>query len=194
MTTTQSRLYPGMVNTDVEFFKTEDGLKLMSSGKILKFKELPVYLFKILKDKLHSEPKALKILQKWYPNDEMLQLEKFTECRFGGLDFTPDIKDNVLQEGEYHDCPIRHKCKGDGIICQSLRYNGHVLSQQDIKLLRLIATSHINEVIAEMLGISLGMFHKVKKALYSKLNVQTKQEATLIAVDLNLIQRIYADA
>ena len=79
-------------------------------------------------------------------------------------------------------------------VCQSLRYNGHVLTEQDIQLLRLIATSHINEVIAELLNISLGMFHKVKQALYSKLNVQTKQEATLIAVDLNLIQRIYADA
>lgn len=194
MTTTQSRLYPGMVNTDVEFFKTDEGLKVMSSSKILKFKELPAYLFNILKEELNREPKTQAILEEWFPGNLMKQLEKFVECRFGGLDFTADIKNNKLQKGEYHDCPIRYKCKGNGIVCQALLYNNQPLSQQDIELLRLIATNYTNEVIAELLNISLGQFHKVKKALYSKLNVQTKQEATLIAVDLNLINRSYAQA
>jgi DNA-binding CsgD family transcriptional regulator len=192
--TTQSRLYPGMVDTNVEFFKSAQGVKVISKGIIKKFNQLSPQVYQILKTSLSKEAHATQILNEWYPNNELQQLEKFTECRLGGLDFTPDIQGNVLQDGEYHDCPFRGKCAGEGIICKALKYNGKIISQQEIELLRLIATNYINEVIAEKLKISFGQFHKVKKALYSKLNVQTKQGATLIAFDLNLINRNYASA
>ena len=137
---------------------------------------------------------AHAILKEWYPESELKQVEKFSECRFGGLDFTPDIIGNQLQEGEYHDCPFRGKCKGEGIVCKALKYKGNVLTVEDIELIRLLSTSDTNEVIAEKLNISLGQYHKIKKDLYARLgNIQTKQEATLIATELNLIKTTRTD-
>ncbi|NRB58304.1 MAG: hypothetical protein HRU50_00010 [Winogradskyella sp.] len=188
-TTTQTRLYPGMVCKGIEIFKSDEGVKVISSGTVMKFHDIPSPIYQILRESMTQDKAALEILKEWYPNSELCQLEKFTECRFGGLDFTPDIIDNKLQDGEWHDCPFRGKCKGEGIVCKSLKFNGNILTNQDISLLRLLSTNDTNEVIALKLDISFGQFHKVKKALYAKLgNIQTKQEATLIAMNLNLIK------
>lgn len=192
--TATPRVYPGMLNTDVEFFRTPEGVKVISSSTISEFRDIPMPLYQKLKEKMISDLDAINVLKNWYPESELKQLEKFTECRFGGLDFTPDISNNKIQDGEYWDCPFRGNCKGEGKVCQLLKYNGNTLSTLEIKLLKLMATNYTNEVIAEILKISFGSFHKIKQILYSKLNVQTKQEATLIAVDLNLIKRTYVGA
>jgi len=194
MTTQQPQLYPGMLNTDTEFFKTTEGLKVISSGIVSQFKDISMPLYQRLKEKMQAEPKVFNLLKVWHPQSELAQLEKFTECRFGGLDFTPDISDSKVQDGEYWDCPFRGNCKGEGIVCKPLKFNNHILETLEIKLLNLLATNYTNEVIAEMLTISYGQFHKIKKILYAKLGIQTKQEATLIAVNLNLIKRTYAHA
>lgn len=194
-TTTQSRLYPGMICQGVELFKSDEGVKVISSGTVKGFKDIPMPIYQILKEAKDQDNEASKVLKSWYPESELLQLEKFSECRFGGLDFTPDIINGKLQDGEYHDCPFRGRCEGEGKVCKSLKYNGNILTNQDIELLRLIATNDTNEVIAEKLDISFGQFHKVKQSLYLKLGgIQTKQEATLKAMDLNLIQRFPASA
>lgn len=192
-TIAESRLFPGMTCSGVEFFKSNNGVKVISSGTVKAFKELPTPIYELLKEAMHKESGAYELLSEWYPDSELCKLEKFTECRFGGLDYTADIVNNQLQDGEYHDCPFRGQCKGEGVLCKSLKYNGHVLSNQDIMLLQLLATNETNDVIAEKITTSLGQFHKVKKALYVKLGgIQTKQEAALIANDLNVIKRISA--
>lgn len=194
MTTTQTRLYPGMICDGIEFFKTENGLKAINNGSVVNFSEVPKTVREIVQKTIKAEPKANAILEEWFPNDELKQHQKFTECRLGGLDFTPDIINGKLQESEYHDCPLRGQCKAEGILCKALNYKGHTLTHQDIQLMRLLATNDTNEVIAEKLNISYGQFHKVKKSLYIKLgNIQTKQESTRIAMDLNLIKRISAN-
>ena len=116
------------------------------------------------------------------------QQNQFLKCRYGGLDFSADIKDNHFQEGDYWDCPKRATCAFNGIICKAPTYNGQKLSPIDIKLMKLLSTNATNEVIADALNLALGTFHKLKKALYVKLNnIQTKQELALIAKSLNLI-------
>lgn len=186
-TTHNTKTYPGMIDSSYEFFKSPDGLKVMSSGNVLKFKDIPMPLYQFLKEHMKAEPETMKVLKSWFPNSELCQLEKFAECRFGGLDFIPDISDNDLQFGEYWDCPLRGNCKGEGIVCKNLSYNNNVLSAFEIKMMRMVATNYTNEVIAELLDISFGQLHKLKQVLYQKLNVQTKQEVTLIAGSLNLI-------
>jgi DNA-binding CsgD family transcriptional regulator len=188
MTTTHNiKTYPGMIDSNYEFFKSSGGLKVISSGTVLKFKDISMPLYQLLKERMKAEPDAMNILRSWFPNSELCQLEKFAECRFGGLDFTPDISESEIQDGEYWDCPLRGNCKGEGIVCKNLSFQGQVLTVFEIKMMRLVATNYTNEVIAELLEISFGQLHKLKQALYQKLNVQTKQEVTLIAGSLNLI-------
>lgn len=181
------RLYPGLIDANIEFFNHKDSLKVMSNGSVFNFNEIPMPLYQRLKDVMHSHTDALQILQKWYPESELKQIETFTKCRFGGLDYTPDITEATIQDGEYWDCPLRGACEGEGKVCKALTYNNHALEPIEIKILKLLTTDLTNEVIALEAEVPLGSLHKIKAKLYNKLNVQTKPEATLVAVDLNII-------
>jgi DNA-binding CsgD family transcriptional regulator len=194
MTTTQANVYPGMLNSEVEFFKSEDGIKIITNGTIQAFNQISTATYQLLKEALHADLPALNVLSQWYPKSELCQLEKFTECRLGGLDHTPDISNGILQDGEYWECPYRGQCMGEGKVCKSLKFKGEELSSQEIELMKLLCSTATNEVIAEQLVISLGLFHKIKQKLYAKLGVQTKQEVAQIAMSLNLIKTISATA
>lgn len=183
-----SRIYPGLNDSNIEFFNIGDQLKVFSNGKMKDFQELPFGIQMVLKDALLKLPNVLKILTEWHPNSEMKRLEQFTKCRYGGLDFKPDIENLELGAPEYWDCPFRGKCKGEGVVCKQLMYNNQILTPTDIKAIRLLSTSNTNEVIAEALEMPMGTFNQFKKDLYKKLNVQTKQEVVVIAIyDLNIL-------
>jgi len=194
MTTTQTKIYPGMLDDQVEFFKCSTGVKIISSGTITAFSEIATHTYQLLKEKLAIDTPALEILKQWYPNSELQRIEKFTECRFGGLDFTPDISKNNLQDGEYWDCKFRGECKGEGVVCRALKFKGRQLDSREIKLMKWLSGNATNDVIAEALDMSLGLFHKIKQRLYLKLGVQTKQEVALIAASLNLVPSVSATA
>ncbi|WP_026755067.1 hypothetical protein [Sediminibacter sp. Hel_I_10] len=182
-----TRIYAGLLDADTEFFKTGNDLKVISKGSIFDFKDLPPVTFNILNESMKADAPALAILKQWYPNSEMNQLQKFTECRFGGLDYTPDISNNQLQHGEYWECPKRGKCIGEGIVCRNATYKGVELETSDIQLMKLLATNYTNEVIAEIHEVSFGQLHKLKKILYGKLNASTRQCVVNVLAVLNII-------
>jgi len=184
---TQLKVYPGMIDRNYEFFSSPDALRVINNGSIMNFNEIPMPLYQRIKELIDKSPEAKEILNEWFPDSEIKRLEKFAECRFGGLDFEPDITPETTQFGEYWDCPLRGVCKGEGKVCLPLTYNNHPLDATEIKVLRLMATDLTNDVISSQLDIALGSLHKIKKILYQKLNILTKQEAALIARELNLI-------
>src|SRR5690606_7045028 len=116
---------------------------------------------------------------------EIKQIEQFVKCRFGGLDYEADMTSDYIQEGEYIECPIRGMCKSEGILCKAVTFNGKPLDNTEIKLAKLLTTNYTNDLIADTLEMAMGTLHLAKKNLYKKLDVQTKQELTLIAVKLN---------
>ncbi|MFB9055032.1 LuxR family transcriptional regulator [Formosa undariae] len=184
---TTQRIYPGLACSNLEFFNHNNQVKAFNNGAMIDFHDLPYGYHQVLKDALVAEPEANDILKEWHPDSEMKRHENFVKCRFGGLDFTPDIKDMELQEGEYWDCPLRGSCKGEGKVCKSISYKGNPLTNMDIKLLKLLHTSLTNDNLAEEMNMPLGSFHVFKRKLYQKLDIQTKPEAVIAAVLLNLI-------
>ncbi len=185
MTTT--RVYPGLNNSSVEFFNLDNQVKFFSDSKMKDFHEIPVSTLLLLRDALKYQNNVDTILKDWHPESEMKRIEKFVSCRYGGLDHEADIKNLELQKGEYWPCPMRGMCKGDGIVCKKLTYNNETLSAKEIKLMQLLSTALTNEALADEIDLPLGSFHVFKKELYKKLNIQTKQEAVIIAVKLNLL-------
>ena len=182
-----ARIYPGLLDSNVEFFKNGNDLKVISNGSIFDFKDLPPIIYNIISELLNSEKPAKKILEKWFPKSETKQLKKFTECRFGALDFTPDISNAILQDGEYWDCPKRGSCEGEGIVCKNIKYQGVELTTQDIDLMKLLVTNDTNNVIAEKHQVSFGQLHKLKKNLYAKTNSQTRQCIGNVIAKLNIL-------
>lgn len=189
MTTTDTnpRIYPGLNCNSIEFFNQDNQVKLFTKGKMLDFEDLPYSYHQQIEDARKANPEAQAILDEWFPNSSLQQNEKFVKCRFGGLDFTPDIKNHQLQDGEYWDCPLRGSCKGEGKVCLPVKYNNQPIEAQEIKLLQLLITNDTNEVIGDKLNLPMGTLHKMKRILYAKLNIQTKQGAARVVRELNLI-------
>lgn len=187
MTTNDNKILPGLMSPGIEFFVHEDKVKAFSSGRTISFSEVSFTYMQILKEKIDSDNKVKEHLQAMHPNSEIKQIEQFVRCRFGGLDYQADMTTDEIQEGEYWDCPLRGMCKSEGVLCKAISFKESVLNNIDIKLMRLLTTNSTNEVIANELNMAMGTFHLAKKNLYKKLDVQTKQEVTLIAIKLNLI-------
>lgn len=189
ITQTQNpKIYPGLNCSSVEFFNHDDELKAFANGKMVDYTDLPYTHHVTIENELKKLPEVNKILQEWFPNSKLQQQKKFCSCRFGGLDFTPDIKNFELQAGEYWECPLRGNCKGEGIVCKNLTYNNHELSHKEIKTMKLLCTNYTNEAIYEALEMCKGTYNVFKKQLYKKLGgIQTKQEVAVIATRLNLI-------
>ena len=180
--------YAGISCTGTEFFAEKGEMKIIQNGKVLPFCEISFNTIKLLQETIQNDKAAYIELLNWHPNSKMKRLEQFAKCRFGGLDFKPDIKDGKLQDGEYWDCPQRGSCKSEGILCKLPTYNGQRLEPIEVKLLQLTATNMTNDVIADEMDVALGTFHKLKKILYEKLGIQTKQEGVMVSFRLNLIR------
>ncbi len=189
METKMQKTYPGLLGPEIEMFNDENfNLKILSDGKVKPFSEAPFSLIAILMEQLEAEPESKRILEEWHPDSSVKRVNKFGSCRFGGLDFQPDIKDNQLQDGEFHPCPKRGACIGEGILCKLPKINGSRLSLQMVNLMRLLSGTDTNEVIAYKMNLPLGSYHLLKKQLYTALgNVQTKQEVALISRDLTIV-------
>lgn len=187
MTKNRNKIYPGMIDNSVEFFVFNDQLNAIQNGVIKNFTDFSFSLISLIKEEMETDEAALEALMQMHPGSNLRRIEQFTKCRFGGLDGTPDIKDGVIGEGDYWDCPVREHCQFNGTICKAPQYNGQELTPVDIEIMKSSATTKTNEVIAEEIGVPYGTFHKIKQNLYSKLEVQTKQEVAVIAVLMNFI-------
>lgn len=184
-----TKLYPGLLCDAVEFFEADNGeFKAFNGGEVINFYETPYSYLQLIRENIDADPAAKAILMLMHPDSEMKQIEQYCRCNFSGLDYTPDIKDGVLQKGEYWPCPKRGICPGEGIVCKPLMYNGHVISSTEIQIIQKSISDKTNELIADELCLPMGTFHLFKKKLHEKLGVSTKQEITLIAISLNVIQ------
>lgn len=179
--------YPGMTCSGLEFFVHDGELNVMHNRKVIDFTELPFAVIQQLREAIEQDKNVKMALMDIHPTSEVKRLEQFAKCRFGGLDFKPDILHNQMQEGEYWACPLRGRCEHEGVLCKMPTINGQRLTKPEVSLMRLISSEATNEVIAELLGYKMGTFHLEKKKLYSKLKVQTKQGVAIISQHLNLI-------
>ncbi len=182
-----TKLYPGMMCAASEIFVTDGSVQVISGGTIKPFAQISFPHYQLLREAIVSNREIAEQLQIMHPDSEYQQVEKFAKCNFGGIDFTADIVDNKLGEGDYWDCPLKGSCSGEGIICKSVTYNGKSLSKVQINLVKLLVTGMTNAAIASACDIAEGTMHLLKKELYQIFDVQTKQELALKAQQINLI-------
>lgn len=183
-----TKIFPGMACSSTEFFQHDKELKIIQNGTIKNFGETSFCTIQVLREEIEKNESIQTALIELHPDSEMKRIEQFVLCRFGGLDFQPDIKDGIVQDGEYWPCPKRGSCSYEGTLCKLPKINGHRLNGLDVLLMQKTATDLTNDVIAEEACIPLGTFHKVKKNLYKKLSIRTKQELVKVAIFFNIIQ------
>lgn len=185
--TSPCTMIPGLLDNGIEFFKSSLGLKVIKNGQVKDFSEVSAYTIELLNEKIKSEPEVERILVEMHPSSGLERLKQFVECRFGGLDGSADLIEGKFQDGEYHPCPKRGSCPHEGVLCKLPFINGSRLESIEVDIIKMSVTDTKNEVIAENLELPLGTFHQIKKNLYQKMAVNTKQELTLRAFFYNLI-------
>jgi hypothetical protein len=182
-----TNVLPGMLNDDVEIFVDGDKLKVIQSGKIIPFSEVSFVIIETLREAINQSIDVKAALHDMHPNSEMKRIEQFAICRFGGLDFTGDLVNGILQDGEYWPCPFHGTCEHEGTLCKLPKINNHRLTKEDVRLMQLTSSEMTNEVIASEMKLALGTFHLKKKILYSNLETMCKQTVARISTSLNLI-------
>lgn len=182
-----TKVYPGLICNSTEFFVHENDIKVIQDGSVKNFEQLPFATIQILKEAIAGEHNVQTALKNIHPGSDMKRLEQFVRCRFGGLDFQADIKEGILQDGEYWPCPNRGNCSYEGLLCKLPIVNGQRLAKKQVEFMQLGSTNYTNEAIAEIMDMPLGTMHQLKKSLYKQLGIQTKQEGSVMAKDLNLI-------
>lgn len=137
-------------------------------------------------------PAAYKALSKEYsrssanvPYYQYLMVRRFCKCNFGKLDCTSS---DIDTSGRYHfekvDCPLRGECKHEGVIC-SPKFNSK-LSEQELRVMKLVYKGVSKEEIAEQLYISPYTVKNHIKSVYLKLGIHEKAEFIQYANNNNL--------
>lgn len=184
--------YPGMLTSDIEFFFEGEQTMFMTEGTIKPFEKVSPFIQNILEAEINKDHEVFEFLYTLHPNNPIKRLEQFAKCRFGGLDFTPDINHaGKIQKGEYWECPLRGNCSAEGKLCKHIKVNDNIINDDEIKLIKMLITDATNEFIATQLKLPYGTLHYKKRLLYEKLEIATKQELTLFAVRFNLAQPIH---
>jgi DNA-binding CsgD family transcriptional regulator len=184
---TNIQLPAGLIDNNVELFKTPDAVMATHLGVVKPLLELPSVILDVLKKEMHSHPSILKALKLSGFTEIDDQLEKFAECRFGGFDMTPDFKDGKFSESEYHECGFRGSCDMEGIVCNFFKVNGQLISPFEINMVKLLATDDIQPVIAEKLNVSMNTFETKKQRLFEKLGVQSRPRLVAICFELQIL-------
>ncbi|WP_162926924.1 LuxR C-terminal-related transcriptional regulator [Flavobacterium psychrotrophum] len=183
----ENKVYAGILCDNVEMFNDGKKLQVLRGGRRTSFNDLPFAYIQLIREAVAKNPDIDRHLKLMHPESEMKRIEQFAICNFSGLDFTPDIQNGQMQEGEYWNCPKRGVCPAEGIVCKPLSYQGQSLLGTEVVMMKLLTTDKTNDVIAEEMKLPKGTWEVMRTALYRKLEVTTKQEITIIALRLNII-------
>lgn len=163
----------------------------MSQGNAHSFEKLSPANFTILANAFNTDAGARNILNAQKdaagaPLSLSRRVELYTYYMYGGLDSTPDLLNGKLALNENY----RHEqnCISLGFDSKKIRLSGVVLKPRDIKMIDLMEQDYIDEVIAEELGIVRSTFNYHKKALFTKIGVQSKTALMVAAVRQRVVK------
>jgi DNA-binding CsgD family transcriptional regulator len=169
------RIYPGMIDQSKEYFNYDNDVFIITGGQIKRFDEIDNHpeLQKILDD----EEDLKELMEKWLGADHKAKLKTLASCRFGALNFTPDFNCDEISN-DYSQCEYRGSCVGENIICKPVSFRGVEISNQEIKLLKMLTTNEKNSTIAQKMNLPVGTFNVLKTSTYKKFGFITKQQLT----------------
>ena len=110
-------ILPAGIENGLEIYRNENGVSVLLNGNRNTYMELPDQLREPFQVALIKDPKALEALVEMGILDGDDQEEMFVGCRFGALNYRPDLDGSVL----HSDAPFCDKiktCSGFAKVCQ----------------------------------------------------------------------------
>lgn len=184
---TKVSILAGLIDNHIEIFEHEDKSLAIYNGKRVSFFELPKEFVAAIWNEIESEEGVIEALESQGFLTKEQQLEKVSICRYGNLDNTPDITQTYELSHEFYDCKVRDTCPMQGIVCKSVKYNGHVLTPFELKMISLLATEDTLPVIAEKLSVCANTLDTRKKYLFEKFEVLSRPRLVALSFFANLI-------
>lgn len=177
----------GLTDKNTEVYAVQGKALCTHQGEVFPFHRFPKEIKKKLwEDFNRNEPAQKAIIEDWQIVDPEEALEKYITCRFGGIDFFPDLANGELTP-DYHHCPVRSSCPHDGVICSKLQGPHGEISLRELEVLIHIALGRMEKEIADILNIEMVTVKKHRKALFDKTGAQSSVQLAQFAFKRNLI-------
>ncbi|WP_417365970.1 helix-turn-helix transcriptional regulator [Flavobacterium beibuense] len=177
----------GLIDENIELFSVDGEPMAVHQGRAKYLFDLPIEILNVIEADIIDNPAADRALELAGYNTRAAKIKKYTVCRFGNFDNTPDFKDGRLQNSEYYNCGYRGSCTMEGIVCNSLWVNGRVISPLEIKMIEWLATDLTIPAVADKVSLSVTTFELRKKVLFEKLKVQTRAKMVAEAYKLQIL-------
>lgn len=182
-----SKILAGLVDVGVEFFVHHHEVKCIHNGKVYVFEEFPAWIIEVVEEDMVKYPEALKALASWENLHSTEYVRQYIYCRFGGLDFDPDIDiHRKMNYAEYFDCGLRGQCKYEGKLCCAIKVeNGH-LTKTEIEVLKRIENK--NKSIASEMHISIETVNSHIQNIMKKTGLSSKVELAIFSIRKGIVQ------
>ncbi|WP_169305717.1 response regulator transcription factor [Sphingobacterium alkalisoli] len=185
----QQHIPPGLEDRGVEFYVHDNDIKCLHNGIRYSWGEFPQWILDRVQQDMLDHPEAIKALVSWdlVQSEEMMR--QYIICRFGGFDNEPDIDaDGNIDYTEYFDCGRRGNCAQEGKLCSTIKAPNGVLTKQELKVLKLVASGYMNKEIARSLCIQEDTVSSHNQNIQAKLGVPDKLGMSAWAVRKNIVE------
>lgn len=182
-----SKLIAGMVDQGVEFFVDQNEVKCIHNGRVYSYGEFPEWIMEAVQENMLKYPEAIKALAQWENLHESDYIRQYIYCRFGGLDFDPDIdKDRRFSFAEYFDCGLRGKCKYEGKLCCTIKVADGHLTRTEMEVLRRI--DEPDKLIADAMNISIETVNSHLQNIRRKTGFKNKPQMAIFAAQKGIFK------
>ena len=177
----------GLIDENVEMFSFNGQPMGLHAGKVKPLFDLPISFIDAIEADIADNPAAEVALELAGFLTKAEKIKKYTVCRFGNFDNSPDFKNGRLMNSEYYNCGHRGNCPMEGVVCNSLWIKGRVISPFEVKMVELLASDLTLPAVAEKLNISLTTFEIRKKVLFEKLQVYSRAGMVAVAYNMQIL-------
>lgn len=186
ITMRNKRIYAGMIDKGVEFFKEGSALYCSYNSTVYKWPDFPSYVKDKIEEEILRSPEAIKALSELSGLTPDMYMYKFIWCRFGGLDDEADIDvTGEVFSSDYVECPIRGQCPAEGRLCLSLQVKNGYLTKRELDVLKRAGKP--DKIIADELHISVETVNSHWLNIRQKTELENKSQLAIFASQKGII-------
>jgi len=141
----------GLNDNGLEIYVFEGKPYAIYQGQSIPFFDLSRQVIDKFRMDMISNSKAFEALFQAGYTDDLVMIEKYVMCRYGGFDTRADLlASGKLIPDQYHDCGKRGQCEMEGHVCSNL----FRITSRELQIIKHVAACKINKEIALVLSIS----------------------------------------
>jgi DNA-binding CsgD family transcriptional regulator len=182
-----TRLPPGLIDDNFEFFMKGPILKALHKGQVSDFKDIPEKVKNQLMREMTQNEDVMLAFDKAGISQPTDQLYVYTKCMYGGFNYSPDITAEGIGQQDHHDCKADCQCVLKPILKEVLPVKNGKLTKREIEVVKMITHSFLGKQIAAEMGISPYTVDKHKARIMEKTGLKSNVQIALWANENNVL-------